>query len=149
MRTLLIFLAGVLCSAIVAALAVLAAGHPSPQQATVLGTTLHASGRWALVTATALGFLLALILLLPRRLATAARSEDLEAQVRLLHVAYAQVLASYQQVLVQHQQVQQVLRAVMAPHSPGPSVDPSIPSVPSPPGLNAPAASTQAPAARM
>jgi hypothetical protein len=127
MRTVLPFLAGILCAVIVAAIGVMATGNPPPEQVTVLGTTLQATGGWGLAAATAVGFLLALLLLLPGRLDRAGQTDALEAQVRVLQAAYAQVMASYQQLQVQHQYV---LRTLLAPTPAGPPATPSAPSVP-------------------
>jgi Zn-dependent protease len=89
MRTLLTFLGGVLCAAIVAAISLIATQNTRPQQVSVLGTTLHSSTAWGLAAATALGLLLALFLLLPGRM-------EREAKLRLFQTSYAELLGSYQ-----------------------------------------------------
>jgi hypothetical protein len=122
MRTVLTFLAGVLSAAIVTAISLLATEHTRLQQVSVLGTTLHSSAAWGLAAATALGFLLALFLLLPGRV-------ERESQLHLFQASYVRLLASYRQLLAEHQHLMQTL---LVPRTPGLPAPPSVPSVPRP-----------------
>jgi hypothetical protein len=134
MRSLLAALAGILGAAIGAALGLIASENTRPQQVTILGTTMHGSAGTELAAATGVGFFLALLILVPRLLASAGlrrslseRRDAMELQLHSLRTAHAQLQRRYRHVLTEHQRM---LATVPAPMAPEPS---SLP----PPALGA------------
>jgi hypothetical protein len=130
MRTLISFLIGIVIAAVAVGLRVLVAENGQGEHFTFLGTTFQ--GNMGLVTAgaVALGFLLAVLVLIPGRLASAwhgwtlgKQTLALEDRLRMLREEYAELQGSHRRLLEEHQQVmQQLLTPVNAGREPAISV---------------------------
>jgi uncharacterized membrane protein YgaE (UPF0421/DUF939 family) len=135
MRSLISFLIGMVAAtaAAVVGLGISVAQQGQSAQFTFLGMSLQADQRWVVAGAVALGFLLALLLaallLIPDRVASARRSgalsryaRALEEQLRTLREQYAQLQGGYRNLLEEHQRVMgQVLPSgAAAPPTPVP-----------------------------
>ena len=132
MRTLISFLIGMVAAtaAAVVGLGISVAQQGQSAQFAFLGVSLQADQRWIVAGAAALGFLLALLLatllLIPDRLASARRAgmlsrqaQALEEQLRALREQYAQLQGGYRNLLQEHQRVMgQVLLPAAAPLAP-------------------------------
>lgn len=112
MRVLTSFLIGILAAATVAAFVVLVMQNSQGVQLGFLGTTAQLNAGGAVAGAGAVGFLLALLLLLPGRLASAWRTANLsrqgqsqEKRLAALREQYAALQGSHQRLLDEHQQV--------------------------------------------
>ena len=118
MRSFTFFFLGMLAAtaAAVVGLAISVAQLGQSAQFTFLGVSLQADQRWILAGAAALGFLLALLLaallLIPDRVASARRSgarsrqvRELAEQLRALREQYIQLQGAYRNLLDEHQRV--------------------------------------------
>jgi hypothetical protein len=122
MRTLISFLIGIVVAAVVVGLGVLVAQNGQGEQFTVLGTSFQGDKGWLAVGAVALGFVLAFLVLIPGRLASAWRGwwlgrhgQVLEDRLRALREQHAELQGSHRRLLEEHQRVmQQVLTPVAA-----------------------------------
>jgi len=137
MRSFISFLIGLVAAtaAAVVGLGISVAQQDQNAQFAFLGVSLQADQHWIVAGAAALGFLLALLLatllLIPDRLASARRTgalsrqaQALEEQLRALREQYAQLQGGYRNLLEEHQRVMgQVLP---------PPASPVVPLVPAP-----------------
>jgi len=118
MRSFISFLIGMVAAtaAVVVGLGISVAQQEQSAQLALLGVSLQADQRWIVAGAAALGFLLALLLatllLIPDRLASARRTgalsrqaRALEEQLRALREQYAQLQGGYRNLLDEHQRV--------------------------------------------
>src|SRR5262249_16355134 len=118
MRSLMSFLIGMLAAtaAAVVGLGISVAQQGEGAQFAFLGGSLQAGQRWIFAGAVALGFLLALLLaallLIPDRLASARhiaalsrQAREQEGQLRVLREQYAQLQGGYGNLLEEHQRV--------------------------------------------
>lgn len=110
MRIISSLLVGMIAAAIIAALGIAATQNLQRDQLTLASTTLQTNTGWLIVSAAALGFLVALLLLVPGRLASAWRRRSLSRQgqqlqdtVALLREQYAQIQGSHQRLLEERQ----------------------------------------------
>jgi hypothetical protein len=130
MRTLISFLIGIIMAAVAVGLRVLVAENGQSEHFTFLGTTFQANKGLLTASAVALGFLLAVLVLIPGRLASAwqrwtlgKQAQALEDRLRALREQHAELQGSHRRLLEEHQQVmQQVLTPVVAGHEPAISV---------------------------
>jgi hypothetical protein len=118
MRSLIFFVVGMVAAtaAAVVGLGIGVAQQGQSAQFSFLGMSLQADQRWIFAGAVALGFLLALLLaallLIPDRVASARQSgalsryaRALEEQLRSLREQYAQLQGGYRNLLEEHQRV--------------------------------------------
>jgi hypothetical protein len=129
MRTLISFLIGIITAAVVVGLRILVAENGQGEQFTFLGTSFQGDKGWLMAGAVALGFLLAVLLLIPGRLASAWRRWTLgrqalvlEDRLRVLREQHAELQGSHRRLLEEHQRVmQQVFSPVVAGREPTPT----------------------------
>ncbi|MGO8947953.1 MAG: hypothetical protein ACLQUY_09880 [Ktedonobacterales bacterium] len=122
MRILISFLIGIVMAVVAVGLGVLVAENGQSEHIIFLGTSFWGNKGWLTVGAVALGFLLAVLLLIPGRLSSAwqrgalgrqARARD--DRLRELREQHAELQGSHRRLLEEHQRVmQQVLTPVMA-----------------------------------
>jgi len=112
MRTAISFLVGLITAAVVVGLGVLVAQNGQGEQFTLLGATFQGAMGWVTAGAAALGFLLAFLILIPGRLASAwqrwtlgRRGQELEEQLRVLQQQHAELQGSHWSLLEEHRQV--------------------------------------------
>ncbi len=141
MRTLISFLIGLLTMAAIVALGFVVAQNDQNAQVTFQGTSFQFAQGWMVAGAAALGFLLAYLLLIPGRLASALRTgslsrqgQRLEQRLQGLREEHAQLQGSHQRLLEEHHHV---LSQVLAPV--GAEREPAAPS-----SLAMPAATAEA-----
>jgi uncharacterized membrane protein YciS (DUF1049 family) len=139
MRTLISFLIGLLTMAAIVALGFVVAQNDQNVQVTVQGTSFQFAQGWMVAGAAALGFLLAYLLLIPGRLASAFRTgslsrqgQRLEQRLQGLREEHAQLQGSHQRLLEEHHHV---LSQVLAPMGAG--REPTAPSSPAMPAATA------------
>jgi hypothetical protein len=119
MRALISFLIGLLTMAAIVALGFVVAQNDQNAQVTVQGITIQFAQGWMVAGAAALGFLLAYLLLIPGRLASAFHTASLSRQRQRLREEHAQLQGSHQQLLEEHHHVlSQVLAPVGAEREP-------------------------------
>jgi uncharacterized membrane protein YciS (DUF1049 family) len=126
MRTLISFLIGLLTMAAIVALGFVVAQNDQNVHVTLQGTSIEFAQGWMVAGAAALGFLLAYLLLIPGRLASALRSaslsrqgQRLEQRMQGLREEHAQLQGSHQRLLEEHHHVlSQVLAPVGAEYEP-------------------------------
>lgn len=126
MRTFLPFLFGLLTMAAVVALGIVVNQNGQSAQVAFLGNSLQVAQGWGIAGAAALGFILAFLLLIPGRLASAMRTgnlsrqgHSLEERLQTLREEYAQLQGSYQRLLAEHQTIlSQVLSPVAGARQP-------------------------------
>lgn len=126
MRTFLPFLFGLLTMAAVVALGIVVNQNGQSAQVAFLGESLQVAQGWSIAGAAALGFILAFLLLIPGRLASAMRTgnlsrqgRSLEERLQTLREEYAQLQGSYQRLLAEHQTIlSQVLSPVAGARQP-------------------------------
>ena len=122
MRTFISFLVGLVTAAVVVGLGVLVAQNAQNEQFTFMGATFQGAMGWLTAGAVALGFLLAFLVLIPGRLASAwqrwmlgQRGQALENQLRELRQQHAELQGSHWSLLEEHRLVMsQVLTPVAA-----------------------------------
>lgn len=130
MRILISFLIGIVMAAVAVGLGVLVAENGQSEHFTFLGTTFQGNKGWLTVGAVALGFLLAVLMLIPGRLSSAWHRWTLgrqalarEDRLRALREQHAELQGSHRRLLEEHQRVmQQVLAPVAAVHEQATSV---------------------------
>ncbi|MBF6589540.1 MAG: DUF1049 domain-containing protein [Ktedonobacterales bacterium] len=112
MRALISFLIGILTAAAIAAFGLLVMQNAQSAHLNFLGTSLDGASGWMVAGAAVVGFLLAFLLLIPGRLASAIRgwslsrqSETLERKLATLREQYAQLQGSHERLLAEHQRV--------------------------------------------
>jgi uncharacterized integral membrane protein len=112
MRTVIAFLVGIGTTAVVAGLGVLVVQNTQSEQLTFLGTTLSVDTGGVVAGAVALGFVLAVLLLLPGRLASAwhrarvyQQTRTLEEQLVALREEHARLHGGHQRLVEEHGQV--------------------------------------------
>jgi hypothetical protein len=139
MRVLLSFLIGIVAAAVVVSLGILVAQNGQTAQLTVLGVAVRTQMGWLIAGAVGLGFVLALLLLIPGQMARAWRGWWLGRQMVALERRFvalseqqATLQGAHQRLLAEHQQV---LAHVLAPTGGPPGV----------PGREAAAAAPSAP----
>ena len=130
MRILMSFLVGIIMAAVAVGLSVLVAENSQSAHFIFLGTTFQGNKGWILAGAVLLGFFLAILLLIPGRLASArhrwtlrqqARSQ--EDRMRALREQHAELQGSHRSLLEEHQRVmQQVLAPLATGQEPATSV---------------------------
>jgi uncharacterized membrane protein YciS (DUF1049 family) len=126
MRTLISFLIGLLTMAAIVALGFVVAQNDQNVHVTLQGTSIEFAQGWMVAGAAALGFLLAYLLLIPGRLASALRTaslsrqgQRLEQRLQGLREEHAQLQGSHQRLLEEHHHVlSQVLAPVGAEREP-------------------------------
>jgi uncharacterized membrane protein len=129
MRTFIAFLIGIVMAAVVVGLRILVAENGQGEQFTFLGTTFQGDKGWLAAGAVALGFILAVLLLIPGRLASAwhrwtlgRQASALEDRLRVLREQHAELQGSHQRLLEEHQRVmQQLLSPAGASREPTPT----------------------------
>ena len=84
MRTAVTFFIGILTTTVVVGLGAGIAQNSQSQQFALLGASIQAGEGWVVAGATTLGFLLAFLLLIPGRLASAWRSGTASRQAQAL-----------------------------------------------------------------
>jgi uncharacterized membrane protein len=122
MRRLISFLIGIVLAVVVVGLVVLVAQNGQGEQFTFLGTTFQGDKGWLAAGAVALGFVLAFLVLIPGRMASAwhgwwlgRRGQTLEDRLRALREEHAELQGSHRRLLEEHQHVMgQVLTPVAA-----------------------------------
>jgi uncharacterized membrane protein len=122
MRTFVSLVIGIILAAVVVGLGVLVAQNGQGEQFTFLDTSLQGDKGWLAAGAVALGFVLAFLVLIPGRLASAWRgwwlgrqTQALEDRLRVLREQYAELQGSHRRLLEEHQRVmEQVLTPVAA-----------------------------------
>jgi hypothetical protein len=126
MRIAISFLIGLLIAATVVALGVLVTHNGQSEQLTFLGVTLQSEAGWVVAAAAALGFVLAFLLLVPGRLASAWRGwamsrqvQALEQRLRALREEHARLEGSHQRMLAEHQRVMDHVLTPVAASSAG------------------------------
>jgi uncharacterized integral membrane protein len=128
MRTVIAFLVGILTAAVVAALGVLVVQNTQSEQFTFLGATFSGDKGGVVAGAAALGFILAVLLLLPGRLASAwhrahshQQTRTLEQRLLAQREQYAQLHGGHQRLVEEHGLVlDRVLPAPASPRLPTP-----------------------------
>jgi hypothetical protein len=123
MRTLRILFVVLLITAAVVGLGFVVARNPQNTQLDVLGNSLQTGMGLVVAVAAGVGFVLAFLLLIPGRLASAWRSwnlsrqgQDLEAKLQALREEHAHLQGRHQHLLEEHSQV---LHQVMTPAQAG------------------------------
>ena len=122
MRILISFIIGIVMAAVAVGLGVLVAENGQNEHFTFLGTSFQGNQGWLTVGAVALGFLLAVLMLIPGRLSSAWHRWELgreararEERMRELREQHAELQGSHRRLLEEHQRVmQQVLTPVAA-----------------------------------
>jgi hypothetical protein len=122
MRILISFLIGIVMAAVAVGLGVLVTENGQNEHFTFLGTSFQGNQGWLTVGAVVLGFLLAVLMLIPGRLSSAWHRWTLgrqalarEDRMRELREQHAELQGSHRRLLEEHQRVmQQVLTPVVA-----------------------------------
>jgi uncharacterized integral membrane protein len=135
MRTVIAFCVGIITAGVVAGLGVLIVENTQSAQFTFLGATLSAAQGAVVAGAVALGFVLAVLMLLPGRLASAwhrahirRQTRTLEERLRALREEHAQLHGGHQRLVEEHGLVlNRVLPSPSAPRSPAPAPPPPGP----------------------
>ena len=130
MRILMSFLVGISMAAVAVGLGVVVTENSQSEHFMFLGTTFQGNKGWILAGAVVLGFLLAILLLIPGRLAGAQHRWTLRRQaraqedrMRALREQHAELQGSHRSLLAEHQRVmQQVLAPVATGQEPATSV---------------------------
>jgi hypothetical protein len=130
MRILMSFLVGISMAAVAVGLGVLVTENSESEHFMFLGTIFQGNKGWILAGAVVLGFLLAILLLIPGRLAGARHRWTLRRQARAqedrmreLREQHAELQGSHRSLLEEHQRVmQQVLAPVATGQEPATSV---------------------------
>jgi hypothetical protein len=130
MRILMSFLVGISMAAVAVGLGVVVTENSQSEHFMFLGTTFQGDKGWILAGAVVSGFLLAILLLIPGRLAAArhrwmqkrqARAQ--EDGMRALREQHAELQGSHRSLLEEHQRVmQQVLAPLATSQEPATSV---------------------------
>ena len=114
MRTLMRLLIAIVLVAVVVGLGVLVAQNGQSEQFSFLGTTFQGNMGWLAAGAVALGFVLAVLVLIPGRLASAwrgwwlgRRGQALEDQLRALREQHAELQSSHRRLVEEHQRAMQ------------------------------------------
>jgi hypothetical protein len=114
MRTFMRLLIGILLVAVVVGLGVLVAQNGQSEQFTFLGTTFQGKMGWLAAGAVALGFVLAVLMLIPGRLASAwrgwwlgRRGQEVEDRLQALREQHAELEGSHRRLVEEHQRVLQ------------------------------------------
>lgn len=126
MRTVISFLIGLVSAASVVALGILVAQNGQSEQLTFMGNAVQESAGWLVAGAAALGFVLAFLLLIPGRLASAWRrgsaarqAQALEGRLMRLRMGLGELREQHAELQGRHQSLleehQQVLNHVLAP----------------------------------
>jgi uncharacterized integral membrane protein len=109
MRIVIAFLVGILTAAVVAALGVLVVQNTQSEQFTFLGATFSGDKGGVVAGAAAVGFILAVLLLLPGRLASAwhrahshRQTRTLEQRLLALGQEHAQLHGGHQRLVEEH-----------------------------------------------
>jgi uncharacterized integral membrane protein len=109
MRTVIAFFVGIVTAAVVAGLGVLVVQDTQSEQLTFLGITMSAARGVVMTGAVAVGFVLAVLLLLPGRIASAwhrarirQQTRALEERLRALREEHAQLHGGHQRLVVEH-----------------------------------------------
>jgi hypothetical protein len=146
MRAVIAFFVGTITAAVVAGLGVLVVQDSQSEQFTFLGLTVAADQGVVVAGAVVVGFILAVLLLLPGRIAGAwhrahirQQTRALEERLHALREAHAQLHGGHQRLVEEHGLV--LDRVLPSPQSP-----PS-PSSPSSPRSSAPASAPASPPA--
>jgi hypothetical protein len=136
MRVLIAFFVGIVTAAVVAGLGVLVIQDSQSEQYTFLGLTLAADKGVVVAGAAAVGFVLAVLLLLPGRIASAwhrahirQQTRTLEERLHVLREEQAHLHGGLQRLVEEHGQV---LDRVLPSSSPSPAPAPA-PAPASPP----------------
>jgi uncharacterized integral membrane protein len=130
MRILMSFLVGITIAAAAVGLGVLVAENSQSEHFMFLGTTFQGNKGWMLAGAVVSGFFLAILLLIPGRLAGARHRWTLRRQaraqedrMRALREQHAELQGSHRSLLEEHQRVmQQVLAPLATGQEPATSV---------------------------
>ena len=125
------FLVGILTAAVVAALGVLVVQNAQSEQLTFLGATFSGDKGGVVAGAAAVGFILAVLLLLPGRLASAwhrahshRQTRTLEQRLLALGQEHAQLHGGHQRLVEEHGLVlDRVLPSPASPRLPTPSAE--------------------------
>jgi hypothetical protein len=138
MRTLISFLIGIVTAAFVVGLRIFVDENRQGDTVMFLGTTFQGNKGFLMAGAVALGFLLAFLLFVPGRLASARhrwslgrQTVALEERLRALREEHAELQGSHRRLLEEHQKVmQQVLTPVATTplHAPGTLVARAVPA---------------------
>jgi hypothetical protein len=129
MRTVIAFFVGIATAAVVAGLGVLVVQDGQSEQFTFLGLTLAADQGVVVAGAVAVGFVLAVLLLLPGRIASAwhrahirQQTRTLETRMHALREAHAQLHGGHQRLVEEHGLVlDRVLPSSASSRSPAPT----------------------------
>ena len=112
MRTFISFLVGLLTAAVVVGLGVLVSQNGQDEQLSALGMSFQAEKGWIVAGAAALGFLLAVLVLIPGRLATSWQSwarrqqaQELANRLQALREQYAELQGRHRHLVAEHQYV--------------------------------------------
>ena len=121
MRILMSFLVGIIMAAVAVGLGVLVTENSQSVHFMFLGTTFQGNKGWILAGAVVLGFLLAILLFIPGRLAGAQHRWTLRRQaraqedrMRALREQHAELQGSHRSLLEEHQRVMQQVLAPLA-----------------------------------
>jgi uncharacterized integral membrane protein len=161
MRTVIAFFVGILTAAVVAGAGVLVVQNTQSEQFTFLGATVSGNKGGVVAGAVLVGFVLAVLLLLPGRLASAwhrahihRQARTLEQRLVALREEHAQLNGGHQRLAEEHGLVlDRVLPSPSSPRSPAPQPAGQAPSQtasqtsPQPVPLEADGASSDAPVA--
>jgi len=121
MRILMSFLVGIIMAAVAVGLGVLVTENSQSEHFMFLGIAFQGNKGWILAGAVVLGFLLAILLLIPGRLASARHRWTLRRQaraqedsMRALREQHAELQGSHRSLLEEHQRVMQQVLAPVA-----------------------------------
>lgn len=139
MRTVIAFFVGIATAAVVAGLGVLVVQDTQSEQFTFLGVTLSGDKGAVVAGAVVLGFVLAVLMLLPGRLASAWHRAQIQRQTRALEERLRALREEHAQLNGGHQRLVQEYGLVLS------RVLPSAPPAPSAPTAAAPQSAVPAP----
>jgi hypothetical protein len=125
MRAIISFLVGILSMGVVLGFGVLVAQNGQTAHVDFLGLGLDADAGWLWAAAAVIGFALAVLLLIPGRLAGAWRGRSLnrqagalETQLAALQRQYAQLHGDHERLLAEHQQLLEQVTVATPGHHP-------------------------------